>query len=51
MENMLNAHVQIYHKLKSLPGGDTIKIGIVKIFFNLIPIEGGIFWTGLLVNF
>ena len=37
MENMLNAHVQIYHKLKSLPGGDTIKIGIVKNIFQFDP--------------
>ena len=37
MENMLNTHVELYHKLKSLPGGDAVKIGLVKNIFQFDP--------------
>jgi beta-glucosidase len=30
LRNILEAHVQAYYKIKSLPGGDQVKVGLVK---------------------
>jgi beta-glucosidase len=37
LENILNAHVEIYNKLKSMPGGQDKQIGIVKQIFHFDP--------------
>ena len=37
LENMLNAHVRTYHQLKSIPGSDGNKIGLVKNIFQFDP--------------
>lgn len=37
MENMLNAHVEVYHKLKSLPGAKNKQVGLVKNIFQFDP--------------
>ncbi len=37
MRNLLLAHGKIYESLKSLPGGDSAKIGIVKNIFQFDP--------------
>ena len=37
LENMLNTHVAVYKKLKSLPNGDKVKIGLVKNIFQFDP--------------
>ena len=39
LENMLNAHIQIYNKLKSLPGGTKVEIGLVKNIFQFEPLR------------
>ncbi len=38
-KNMLNAHVELYHELKSLEGGKTAKIGLVKNIFQFDPLR------------
>jgi len=37
LENMLNAHVRTYHKLKSIQGADENQIGLVKNIFQFDP--------------
>ena len=37
LENMLNAHVEVYHTLKSLPGAKNKQIGLVKNIFQFDP--------------
>ena len=37
MKNLLNAHVEVYRHLKSLPNGPSVKIGIVKNIFQFDP--------------
>ena len=37
LENMLNAHVEVYHKLKSLPNAKNKQIGLVKNIFQFDP--------------
>ena len=37
LENMLNAHVSTYHKLKSIPGSEENQIGLVKNIFQFDP--------------
>ena len=37
LENMLNTHVAVYKKLKSLPNGDKVQIGLVKNIFQFDP--------------
>tara|TARA_B100000686_G_C16800352_1_gene985511 strand:- start:20 stop:1909 length:1890 start_codon:yes stop_codon:yes gene_type:complete len=39
MQNMLNAHVKIYHHLKRLPGGKNAQIGLVKNIFQFDPLR------------
>jgi beta-glucosidase len=39
MKNLLEAHVQVYVALKSLPGGDTARIGIVKNYTQVDPLR------------
>lgn len=37
LENILNAHVEIYKTIKSMPGGKEAQIGIVKQIFHFDP--------------
>jgi beta-glucosidase len=37
--NLLAAHVQVYHRLKALPGGERARIGIVKDIFQFTPLR------------
>ena len=37
LENMLNAHVETYHRLRSIAGSDANKIGLVKNIFQFDP--------------
>jgi beta-glucosidase len=37
LRNILEAHVQAYHKIKSLPGGDQMKVGLVKNMTQMDP--------------
>lgn len=37
LRNLLEAHVQAYHKIKSLPGGKNAKVGIVKNMTQFDP--------------
>ena len=39
LENMLNAHVETYHLLKSIPGSEKVKIGLVKNIFQFDPLR------------
>ena len=39
LENMLNAHVKTYRKLKLIPDSKNIKIGIVKNIFQFDPLR------------
>jgi len=39
LENLLNAHTQVYRHLKSLPGGDRVQIGLVKNIFQFDPLR------------
>ena len=38
-KNIYNAHVQLYHELKSLNAADNVKIGIVKNIFQFDPLS------------
>lgn len=37
LKNLLEAHMQVYHALKKMPGGDEAQIGLVKNIFQLDP--------------
>ena len=37
LRNLLEAHVQAYHKIKSLPGGEETKVGMVKNMTQFDP--------------
>ncbi len=37
LDNLLKAHLQVYKALKAMPGGDSIKIGIVKNITQMDP--------------
>jgi beta-glucosidase len=39
LRNLLEAHVQAYHKIKSLPGGENARIGIVKNMTQFDPYD------------
>ena len=39
MRNLLNAHVQVYQRLKSLPNGENVQIGLVKNITQLDPLR------------
>ena len=39
MRNLLNAHVQVYQRLKSLPNGKNVQIGLVKNITQLDPLR------------
>jgi len=39
LENLLNAHIQVYRHLKDLPGGDLVQIGLVKNIFQFEPLR------------
>ena len=39
MRNLLNAHVQVYQHLKSLPNGENVQIGLVKNITQLDPLR------------
>ena len=39
LENLLNAHLDAYWLLKSLPGGDDAQIGLVKNIFQFEPLR------------
>jgi len=39
MKNVLEAHVRVYKKLKSMPGGGQSKIGITKTIYQLDPVH------------
>ena len=39
MRNLLNAHVQVYQHLKSLPNGANVQIGLVKNITQLDPLR------------
>ena len=39
MENLLSAHIRVYRLLKSLPGGNNVKIGLVKNIFQFDPLR------------
>ena len=39
LENLLNAHVKVYQTLKSLPGGKSAQIGLVKNIFQFDPLR------------
>lgn len=39
LRNLLEAHVQAYHTIKSLPGGERAKIGIVKNMTQFDPLN------------
>lgn len=40
LRNILNAHVEVYHALKALPGGKEAKIGIVHQYLKFEPFTG-----------
>lgn len=37
LRNILEAHIQAYYKIKSLPGGDQMKVGLVKNMTQMDP--------------
>ena len=37
LRNLLEAHVQAYHKIKSMPGGENVQVGIVKNMTQFDP--------------
>ncbi|MFL2982886.1 MAG: family 1 glycosylhydrolase [Candidatus Neomarinimicrobiota bacterium] len=39
LENILNAHVRTYHRLKSIPNSEKNKIGLVKNIFQFDPLR------------
>jgi len=39
LENMIKAHVQVYERIKSLPGGADTKIGLVKNMMQMDPLS------------
>lgn len=40
LKNLLDAHVEVYHALKALPGGEKAKIGIVHQYLKFEPFHG-----------
>jgi beta-glucosidase len=50
LRNILEAHVQAYWKIKSLPGGEQAKVGLVKNMTQPILIISGIRATGYLLT-
>jgi beta-glucosidase len=39
LENLIKAHVQVYQRIKSLPGGEFTKIGLVKNMMQMDPMS------------
>jgi len=39
LENLIKAHVQVYNRIKSLPGGEDTKIGMVKNMMQMDPMS------------